>query len=151
DGAVVKVNGFAEQEAMGAVAKSPRWAIAYKFEARQARTILESITLQVGRMGTITPVAELEPVPLTGITIRRATLHNADEIERKAIRIGDTVMIERGGEVIPKVVGVDHDQRPKHSKPFIFPSKCPECSSELVRPPGEVNWYCENAECPAQV
>lgn len=151
DGAVIKVNSLAEQKHIGFVAKSPRWAIAYKFETKQAKTRLRDITLQVGRMGTITPVAELEPVPLTGITIRRATLHNADEIERKDIRINDVVVIERGGEVIPKVVGVDHDQRPEASVPFRFPSQCPECASELVRPPGEVNWYCENPECPAQV
>lgn len=151
DGAVIKVNSLREQEILGAVAKSPRWAIAYKFEARQAQTKLNDITLQIGRMGTITPVAELEPVPLTGITIRRATLHNADEIERKDIRVGDTVIIERGGDVIPKVVGVDLKKRPKNSKPFTFPESCPECSSALVRPEGEANWYCENPECPAQV
>jgi len=151
DGAVIKVNALREQEELGAVAKSPRWAIAYKFEARQAQTILNAITLQVGRMGTITPVAELEPVGLTGITIRRATLHNADEIERKDIRIGDTVIIERGGDVIPKVVGVNLDKRPRHSKAFHFPEHCPECNSKLLRPEGEANWYCENPECPAQV
>src|SRR5438105_6014821 len=151
DGAVIKVNSLKEQEQIGFVAKSPRWAIAYKFETKQAKTKLLGITMQVGRMGTVTPVAELQPVPLTGITIRRATLHNADEIERKDIRIGDTVIIERGGEVIPKVVGVDTTQRPKSAKPFVFPNKCPECKTELVRPPGEVNWYCENPECPAQV
>jgi DNA ligase (NAD+) len=151
DGAVMKVNSLREQEQIGFVAKSPRWAIAYKFEARQARTRLKGITLQVGRMGTITPVAELEPIALTGITIRRATLHNADEIERKDIRIGDMVIVERGGEVIPKVAGVDVAERPIDAKPFIFPEVCPECNSPLVRPTGEVNWYCENTECPAQV
>ncbi|MEI8134931.1 MAG: NAD-dependent DNA ligase LigA [bacterium] len=151
DGAVIKVNSLAEQSALGNVAKSPRWAIAYKFEARQARTILEGITLQVGRMGTITPVAELKPVPLTGITIRRATLHNADEIERHDFRIGDTVIIERGGEVIPKVVGVDLSLRPTNSKSFVYPSHCPACKTPLVRPEGEVSWYCENPECPPQV
>lgn len=151
DGAVIKVNSLKEQEILGAVAKSPRWAIAYKFEARQAQTTLNAITLQVGRMGTITPVAELEPVQLTGITIRRATLHNADEIERKDFRVGDTVIIERGGDVIPKVVGVDLKKRPENSKSYSFPSHCPECESPLVRPEGEANWYCENPECPAQV
>ena len=151
DGAVIKVNSLAEQESIGFVAKSPRWAIAYKFETKQAKTRLNGITLQVGRMGTITPVAELEPVALTGITIRRATLHNADEIERKDIRIGDMVIVERGGEVIPKVVGVDASQRPKGSHPYKFPTECPECGTALIRPPGEVNWYCENPECPAQV
>jgi DNA ligase (NAD+) len=151
DGAVIKVNSLKEQEQVGFVAKSPRWAIAYKFETKQTKTKLLDITLQVGRMGTVTPVAELQPVPLTGITIRRATLHNADEIERKDIRIGDTVIIERGGEVIPKVAGVDTSLRPKNAKPFVYPTKCPECRTELIRPPGEVNWYCENPECPAQV
>jgi DNA ligase (NAD+) len=151
DGAVIKVNSLPEQEQIGFVAKSPRWAIAYKFETKQARTRLNGITLQVGRMGTITPVAELEPVALTGITIRRATLHNADEIERKDIRIGDTVIIERGGEVIPKVVGVDTSARPANSEPYKFPEVCPECNSKLVRPSGEVSWYCENLECPAQI
>jgi DNA ligase (NAD+) len=151
DGVVIKVNSLVEQEHVGFVAKSPRWAIAYKFETKQARTRLLGITLQVGRMGTITPVAELEPVQLTGITIRRATLHNADEIERKDIRIGDMVLVERGGEVIPKVVGVDVTERSKFAKPFEFPTECPECKSQLVRPLDEVNWYCENPECPAQV
>lgn len=151
DGAVIKVNSLKEQEELGQVAKSPRWAIAYKFEARQAQTVLNGITLQVGRMGTVTPVAELEPVQLTGITIRRATLHNADEIERKDIRIGDTVIIERGGDVIPKVAGVIPEKRPKNAKKYHYPKECPACSSTLVRPEGEVNWYCENPECPPQV
>lgn len=151
DGAVIKVNALAEQRELGAVAKSPRWAIAYKFEARQAKTRLNGITLQVGRMGTITPVAELEPVQLTGITIRRATLHNADEIERKDIRVGDTVIIERGGDVIPKVVGVDEAMRKPGTRRYKFPEECPECSATLVRPEGEANWYCENPECPAQI
>ena len=151
DGAVIKVNSLREQDELGKVAKSPRWAIAYKFEARQAKTILNDITLQVGRMGTITPVAELEPVALTGITIRRATLHNSDEIERKDIRIGDTVIIERGGDVIPKVAGVDHAKRPKNLKPFHYPKNCPACDSPLIHPEGEVNWYCENLKCPPQV
>lgn len=151
DGAVIKVNSLAEQDELGTVAKSPRWAIAYKFEARQARTVLNDITLQVGRMGTVTPVAELEPVQLTGITIRRATLHNADEIERKDFRIGDTVIIERGGDVIPKVVGVELAKRPKHAKKYHYPTTCPACGSPISRPEGEVGWYCENPECPPQV
>lgn len=151
DGAVIKVNSLNDQEELGQVAKSPRWAIAYKFEARQAFTVLNDITLQVGRMGTITPVAELEPVQLTGITIRRATLHNADEIERKDIRIGDTVIIERGGDVIPKVAGVIQEKRSKNSKKYHYPKSCPSCATDLVRPEGEVNWYCENPECPPQV
>ncbi|HYM21108.1 MAG TPA: NAD-dependent DNA ligase LigA [Candidatus Kapabacteria bacterium] len=151
DGAVIKVNSLADQDALGFIAKSPRWAIAYKFEARQARTILNGITLQVGRMGTITPVAELEPVQLTGITIRRASLFNQDEIERKDFRIGDTVIVERGGDVIPKVVGVELKKRPKSAKPYKYPSKCPACGTVLVRAEDEANWYCENPECPPQV
>jgi DNA ligase (NAD+) len=151
DGAVIKVNSINEQLELGAVAKSPRWAVAYKFEARQARTRLNAITLQVGRMGTVTPVAELEPVSLTGITIRRATLHNAEEIARKDIRIGDTVIVERGGDVIPKVAGVDLAQRPKSLKPYRFLTTCPACETALTRPEGEINWYCDNPACPAQV
>ncbi len=151
DGAVIKVNSLLEQLEVGAVAKSPRWAIAYKFESRQAKTRLKAISMQVGRMGTVTPVAELEPVGLTGITIRRATLHNADEIERKDVRVGDMVIVERGGEVIPKVVGVDLTERPKNSEPFVYPSECPVCETPLTKPEGEVNWYCENPVCPAQV
>ena len=136
DGAVIKVNSLSEQERIGFVAKSPRWAIAYKFETKQARTRLHGITLQVGRMGTITPVAELEPVALTGITIRRATLHNAEEIERKDIRIGDMVIVERGGEVIPKVVGVDASQRPKVLAPIPIPDGMSRVRSSACSPTG---------------
>jgi DNA ligase (NAD+) len=151
DGVVVKVDSLAQQEAVGYIAKSPRWAIAYKFKAKQAITRLHKITLQVGRIGTITPVAELEPVFLAGSTISRATLHNADEIKRKDIREGDFVKIEKGGDVIPKVVEVVKEKRAAGSKPFKMPDKCPVCKSELERPGGEANHYCINYSCPAQV
>jgi DNA ligase (NAD+) len=151
DGVVVKVDSLEQQEKLGSIAKSPRWAIAYKFKAKQAVTKLKDITLQVGRIGTITPVAELEPVFLAGSKISRATLHNADEIKRKDIRVGDYVKIEKGGDVIPKVVEVVKEKRGKDSKPFVMPSKCPVCKSELERPEGEANYYCINHQCPAQV
>jgi len=151
DGVVIKLDSLEQQSKVGAIAKSPRWAIAYKFKAKQAVTKLKSITLQVGRIGTITPVAELEPVFLAGSTISRATLHNSDEIERKDIREGDYVKIEKGGDVIPKVVEVVLDQRPKNSKPYRIPEKCPVCGTPLLRPEGEANHYCTNSLCPAQV
>lgn len=151
DGVVVKIDSLAQQIKIGSIAKSPRWAIAYKFKAKQVVTKLRSITLQVGRIGTITPVAELEPVFLAGSTISRATLHNSDEIERKDIREGDYVKIEKGGDVIPKVVEVVKEQRPKNSKPFRMPDKCPVCRQPIHRPEGEANYYCTNALCPAQV
>jgi DNA ligase (NAD+) len=151
DGVVIKLDSLEQQNKVGAIAKSPRWAIAYKFKAKQAVTKLKSITLQVGRIGTITPVAELEPVFLAGSTISRATLHNSDEIDRKDIREGDYVKIEKGGDVIPKVVEVVFDQRPKNSKPFKMPEKCPVCGTPLHRPEGEANHYCTNSLCPAQV
>lgn len=151
DGVVVKVDSLAQQDAIGYIAKSPRWAIAYKFKAKQAVTRLYKITLQVGRIGTITPVAELEPVFLAGSTISRATLHNADEIKRKDIREGDYVKIEKGGDVIPKVVEVVKEKRQASSTPFKMPGKCPVCKSELERPEGEANIYCINYSCPAQV
>ncbi len=151
DGVVVKLDSIAQQEKVGSIAKSPRWAIAYKFKAKQAVTKLKSITLQVGRIGTITPVAELEPVFLAGSTISRATLHNSDEIERKDIREGDYVKIEKGGDVIPKVVEVVKQKRSKNSKPFKMPNKCPVCKHPLQRPEGEANYYCTNSLCAAQV
>lgn len=151
DGVVIKLDSLEQQSKVGAIAKSPRWAIAYKFKAKQATTKLKSITLQVGRIGTITPVAELEPVFLAGSTISRATLHNSDEIERKDIREGDYVKIEKGGDVIPKVVEVVLDQRPANSRPFKMPEMCPVCGTALHRPEGEANYYCTNSICPAQV
>lgn len=151
DGIVVKVNAIAQQRKLGATSKSPRWAIAYKFSAEQAETRLNRIVLQVGRTGVITPVAELEPVRLAGTTVSRATLHNAEEIERKDIREGDAVVLEKGGDVIPKVVRVVLHKRPADAHPFAFPEACPVCASPLVRDEAEVAIRCANARCPAQV
>ncbi|PLX25292.1 MAG: DNA ligase, partial [Ignavibacteria bacterium] len=151
DGIVVKVNNLRQQAILGNVAKSPRWAIAFKFSSRKTETLLRGITYQVGRTGTITPVAELEPVLLSGSTISRATLHNEDFITELDLRIGDTVVVEKGGDVIPKVSGVVQEQRPDSTIPFRFTDRCPECASRLVRPDGEAAWFCENISCPAQV
>lgn len=151
DGVVVKVDSLEQQKKIGNIAKSPRWAIACKFKAKQATTKLKKITLQVGRIGTITPVAELEPVFLAGSTISRATLHNSDEIERKDIREGDFVKIEKGGDVIPKVVEVIQDEHHKKLKPYKMPAECPVCKHKIIRPEGEANYYCTNYLCPAQV
>ncbi|MBF8293781.1 MAG: ligA [Bacteroidetes bacterium] len=151
DGVVVKVDSLSQQERLGMIAKSPRWAIAFKFAARQAMTTLHNITLQVGRVGTITPVAELEPVFVGGTTVSRATLHNEDYIKALDIRPGDTVVVEKGGDVIPKVSAVVKEQRRSGTKPFSMPGKCPECGSRISRPEGEANHYCENSECPAQI
>lgn len=151
DGVVVKVNNIHEQDILGNVAKSPRWAIAYKFKAKEKITKINSITLQVGRTGTITPVAELEPVLLAGSTISRATLHNFDELERKDIREKDYVKIEKGGDVIPKVVEVITEKREKGSRKYPVPDKCPVCSTKLIKSEEEVYIYCPNYSCPAQV
>jgi DNA ligase (NAD+) len=151
DGAVIKVNSMRQQKLLGSIAKSPRWAVAYKFKAKQAFTKLNEITWQVGRTGAITPVAELDPVKLAGSTISRATLHNFDEIQRKDIRVGDTVVIEKGGDVIPKIVSVVLGERSKKSQPTLPPEKCPACNSKLFKPEGEVAFYCENPECSAQI
>lgn len=151
DGIVIKVNNLKQQELIGYVSKSPRWAIAYKFKARQKSTIIKDIILQVGRIGKITPVAELEPVFLAGSTISRATLHNFDEIKRKDIRIKDQVKIEKGGDVIPKVVEVEKEKRTGKEIIFKIPEKCPVCNSELFKPEEEINYYCMNYFCPAQV
>jgi DNA ligase (NAD+) len=151
DGMVIKVDSIRLQEHLGATLKSPRWVVAYKFKAQRAATLLKDIRLQVGRTGVVTPVAILEPVFLAGSTISRATLHNEDEIRRKDIRIGDTVFIEKGGEVIPKVVGVDLDRRPADALPFVMPPDCPVCGAALARIGDEVAVRCENAACPAQV
>ena len=151
DGVVVKVNSIAQQRELGNIAKSPRWAVAYKFKAKQAKTILHKINWQVGRLGTITPVAELEPVFLAGSTISRATLHNIDEITRKDIRENDTVIIEKGGDVIPKVVSVLKEARGDNSEKEEIPKNCPICNSLLFKPEDEVAVYCENNLCPAQV
>jgi len=151
DGVVVKVNSIAQQEILGFVSRSPRWAIAYKFKARETQTKILNIICQVGRIGTITPVADLQPVFLAGSTISRATLHNFDEIKRKDIRVGDYVKIEKGGDVIPKVLEVIKDRRGKDSKPFKIPDKCPVCSTKLEKPEDEVYYYCPNYNCAAQV
>ncbi|MGE5352492.1 MAG: NAD-dependent DNA ligase LigA [Acidobacteriota bacterium] len=151
DGAVIKVNSLRQQRILGTIAKSPRWAVAFKFKARQAVTKLKKIVWQVGRTGTLTPVADLEPVFLSGSTISRATLHNTDEIKRKDIREGDSVIIEKGGDVIPKVVAVVLSERPLDSKEPEVPAVCPVCGSVLFKPEGEVAIYCENHQCPAQI
>lgn len=151
DGVVVKVDSLKQQEQLGMIAKSPRWAIAFKFAARQGTTILSDITLQVGRIGTITPVAELEPVFVGGSTVSRATLHNEDYIRELDIRPGDTVVVEKGGDVIPKVSSVVKEKRRRGTKPFSMPARCPACGSPIARPEGEANYYCENSECPAQI
>ncbi|MCU0364779.1 MAG: NAD-dependent DNA ligase LigA, partial [Ignavibacteriaceae bacterium] len=151
DGAVIKVNSLNQQEILGSIAKAPRWAVAFKFKSKQTFTIVKSITWQVGRTGAVTPVAELEPKLLAGSTISRATLHNFDEIGRKDIRVGDTVTIEKGGDVIPKVVEVILKERPANSKKTKPPEKCPTCGSKLFKPEGEVAFYCENSECPDQI
>jgi DNA ligase (NAD+) len=151
DGVVVKVNSLRQQKILGSIAKSPRWAAAYKFKAKQAETRLQKITWQVGRTGTLTPVAELDPVFLAGSTISRATLHNIDEIKRKDIRELDWVIIEKGGDVIPKIVTVNLNKREKKSAVTEIPSRCPVCGSNLFRPENEVAVYCENNLCPAQV
>lgn len=151
DGLVVKVDDFTDRERLGYTIKSPRWAIAYKYPARQAITQLLDIQLQVGRTGRITPVAVLDPVPLSGTTISRATLHNEDEIRRKDIKINDYVIIEKGGEVIPKVVSVMQRRRTGKEKIFHFPKTCPVCSEEIYRLPDEADWRCVNSSCPAQI
>lgn len=151
DGAVIKVNSIAQQNKLGSIAKAPRWAVAFKFKSKQATTKIKAITWQVGRTGAVTPVAELEPKLLAGSTISRATLHNFDEIVRKDIRVGDTVIIEKGGDVIPKVVEVVLKKRKSGSRKTKPPAKCPACKSKLFKPEGEVAYYCENIECPDQV
>lgn len=151
DGAVVKVNGFGEQDILGQTSKAPRWAIAYKFAAEQAETLLEDIVIQVGRTGVLTPVAKLKPTALAGTTVSRATLHNAEEMERKDVRVGDTVIVEKAGEIIPAVLRVVKEKRPAVSAPFVFPAACPECGSETRHIEGEVALRCLNVECPAQV
>jgi len=152
DGVVIKVNSLQYQDELGYTAKSPRWAIAYKFKAEQVSTRLLSIAYQVGRTGAITPVANLEPVQLAGTIVKRASLHNADQIEKLDIRIGDTVFVEKGGEIIPKIIAVDETQRPVDSQPTVYITHCPECQTELVRKEGEAQHYCPNFYgCPPQI
>ena len=152
DGIVIKVNDYAHQEMLGMTAKSPRWAIAYKFKADQVSTVLNEITYQVGRTGAITPVANLIPVQLAGTTVKRASLHNADQIAKLDIREGDTVFVEKGGEIIPKVVGVDLTKRRKDLGPQAYIEFCPECNTPLIRKEGEAQHYCPNElACPPQI
>ena len=151
DGMVIKVNSMAQRDKLGSTGKSPRWLIAYKFPAKQATTILEDIVVQVGRTGILTPVAGLKPVALAGTTVSRATLHNQDEIIRKDIRILDKVVIEKGGDVIPKIVSVVKEARTGKEKKFRMPHKCPVCSGDVKRVKGEVAYRCENLKCPAQL
>ncbi|KAF2082143.1 NAD-dependent DNA ligase LigA [Flavobacterium sharifuzzamanii] len=152
DGVVIKVNSIQHQEELGYTAKSPRWAIAYKFKSEQVSTKLKSISYQVGRTGAITPVANLEPVQLAGTIVKRASLHNADQIEKLDIRINDTVFVEKGGEIIPKIIAVDLEKRPENSEPTNYITHCPECETELVRNEGEANHYCPNFYgCPPQI
>ena len=151
DGTVLKINSLSLQKELGVRSRSPRWAIANKFKAQQVTTVILDITSQVGRTGAITPVAHLEPVFVGGVTVTNSTLHNQDEIDRKDIRIGDTVIIERAGDVIPKVVKVIPDKRLKNSKPYFLPGLCPSCGHEVYRPKGEVVIRCQNLSCPAQI
>ncbi len=151
DGMVIKVNQLKYRDKIGSTLKAPRWAIAYKFPARQATTVLKNVVMQVGRTGIITPVAELEPVECGGVTISRATLHNFDEIKRLGIKIGDTVVVERAGEVIPKIVKVIETKRTGKEKDIEVPKKCPICGSNIIKQEGEVAYRCPNSSCPAQV
>lgn len=152
DGAVIKVDSTKSQRDLGATAKAPRWAVAYKFKAEQAETRLLSVDFQVGRTGAITPVANLAPVRLAGTTVKRASLHNAEQIELLDIQVGDMVLVEKGGEIIPKIVGVDFTQRPADSAPFEYITHCPECGTKLVKEEGEAKHYCPNATgCPPQI
>jgi DNA ligase (NAD+) len=152
DGVVLKVDSHAAQQRLGYTGRAPRWAIAYKFTAKSGITVVRDITVQVGRTGKLTPVAELAPVFIGGTTVSRATLHNADFIATLGLKIGDTVKVERGGDVIPKVVEVIEDaDHPRGEKPFVFPTHCPECNSEAVRAEGEVDYRCVNANCPSKL
>ncbi|MDR1980383.1 MAG: NAD-dependent DNA ligase LigA [Tannerellaceae bacterium] len=152
DGVVIKIDSLARQEQLGATGKTPRWAVAYKFQSEQAETRLLSVSYQVGRTGAVTPVANLEPVRLSGTVVRRATLYNADTIGKLDLHAGDRVYIEKGGEIIPKITGVDRDARPAGAEAVVFPLRCPDCGTPLVRPDGESTHYCPNAAgCPGQV
>lgn len=152
DGVVIKVNDLQQQEELGYTAKAPRWAMAYKFKTEQAETLLEKITYQVGRTGAITPVANLTPVQLAGTIVKRASLHNADQIAKLDVREGDSVFVEKGGEIIPKIVGVDFEKRDPKSEPTVYITNCPECETPLVREEGEAQHYCPNEMgCPPQI
>jgi DNA ligase (NAD+) len=152
DGIVIKVNHYAQQEELGFTAKSPRWAIAYKYKAQEVETVLEKVTYQVGRTGAVTPVANLKPVLLAGTVVKRATLHNANEIKRLDLHVHDTVLVEKGGEIIPKIIAVNTLKRKENAEPVIYPDTCPECGSKLIRQEGEAVHYCPNDEaCPPQI
>jgi len=152
DGIVIKVNSYAQQEELGFTAKSPRWAISYKYKAQEVETVLEKVTYQVGRTGALTPVANLKPVLLAGTTVKRATLHNANEIERLDLHENDTVLVEKGGEIIPKIIKVNLDKRHSGAEKINYINNCPECGTELVRKEGEAVHYCPNDEaCPPQI
>ncbi len=151
DGVVVKVDDRSLQERLGSTAKSPRWALAYKYPPEEKTTVVEAISVQVGRTGVLTPVAHLSPVQLAGTTVKRATLHNYEDLSRKDVRVGDTVVVEKGGDVIPKVVRVLSEKRPSDSIPFVMPAACPVCGDPVVREPGEVATRCVNPSCPAVV
>ena len=152
DGVVIKINDLQQQEELGYTAKAPRWAMAYKFKAEQVSTVLNQITYQVGRTGAITPVANLEPVLLAGTTVKRASLHNADQIEKLDVREGDTVFVEKGGEIIPKIIAVDFTKRKVDSLPTNYITQCPECQTELIRKEGEAQHFCPNESgCPTQI
>ncbi|OJZ02947.1 NAD-dependent DNA ligase LigA [Sphingobacterium sp. 40-24] len=152
DGIVIKVNDYAQQEELGFTAKNPRWAISYKFKAERVETILNSISYQVGRTGAVTPVANLQPVQLAGTTVKRASLHNANEIARLDLHEDDTVFVEKGGEIIPKIIGVNLDKRLSGSTSFVYPTSCPECGTVLIRQEGEAVHYCPNETgCPPQI
>lgn len=151
DGMVIKVNSFDLQTRLGYVSRSPRWAIAYKYPAQQVTTRVNAIRVQVGRTGALTPVADLEPVEVGGVTVSRATLHNEDEVRRKDVRVGDTVVVQRAGEVIPEVVEVVKEKRTGNEKPFEMPKECPECHAAVVREPGEAVSRCTDIACPAQI
>lgn len=152
DGIVIKVNNYNQQQELGFTAKSPRWAIAYKFKAERVETILESVSYQVGRTGAVTPVANLKPVQLGGTTVKRASLHNSDQIQKLDLHLNDVVLVEKGGEIIPKIVGVNLEKREKNTLAISFIEKCPECLTKLIRREGEVQHYCPNeVGCPPQV
>ena len=151
-GVVIKVNSLHHQDELGYTAKSPRWALAYKFKAEQASTVLNEVTYQVGRTGAITPVANLEPVELAGTIVKRASLHNADQIEKIDLRLSDRVFVEKGGEIIPKIVGVDLESRSPNAQPIAYISHCPDCHTKLVRKDGDAKHYCPNEfGCPTQI
>src|SRR5437867_1604428 len=151
DGAVVKVDSLEQQWRLGSTTHHPRWAIAFKFAARQATTVVQAIEVNVGKTGALTPVAKLAPVPLAGVTISNVSLHNEDEVRRKDVRVGDTVLIERAGDVIPYVVQVVMSRRPADTVPYVFPDRCPVCGHAAARLPGEAYWRCLNTACPAQL